>query len=79
MLVEGELAHHTPDRDSLVTIGVFDGVHIGTGNFSKNLLTVPPMRLRHSGHNVPAAPRRRTGIQNQEAAVPDDIETRLGC
>jgi len=29
MLVEEELAQHRPDKDTLLTVGVFDGVHLG--------------------------------------------------
>ena len=29
MLVEGELAKFLPDKDTLLTVGVFDGVHLG--------------------------------------------------
>ena len=29
MLVEEELARFTPQRDTVLTIGVFDGVHLG--------------------------------------------------
>ncbi len=29
MLIEEELARSMPERDTAVTIGVFDGVHVG--------------------------------------------------
>ena len=29
MRIDGELAQVSPDRDSVVTVGVFDGVHLG--------------------------------------------------
>ena len=29
MLVEQELAKHSPERDTMLTVGVFDGVHLG--------------------------------------------------
>ncbi len=29
MSVEKELARFSPDRDTLLTVGVFDGVHLG--------------------------------------------------
>ena len=29
MLVEEELARYKPDKDTLLTVGVFDGVHLG--------------------------------------------------
>ena len=29
MLVEEELARFSPERDMLLTVGVFDGVHLG--------------------------------------------------
>ena len=36
--VEEELAAVTPDRDTLVTIGIFDGVHLGHRRLIAELL-----------------------------------------
>lgn len=38
MLVEEELASFTPERDTLITVGVFDGVHLGHKHLIVELL-----------------------------------------
>ena len=56
MLVEEELARLSPDKDTLVTIGVFDGVHLGHKHLisqlvgkaeQENLLSVVVTFRRH--------------------------------
>lgn len=38
MLVEEELTNHSPERDTIVTVGVFDGVHLGHKRLISELL-----------------------------------------
>ena len=45
MLLEAELAQHRPERDSLLTVGVFDGVHLG----HRHLVALLRERAREQG------------------------------
>ena len=44
MLVEEELAKFSPEQNTAITIGVFDGVHLGHKHLIARLLEVPSRR-----------------------------------
>ncbi len=78
MLVEGELANHAPDRESLVTIGVFDGVHLGHRKLIEELIH----RARRSDYATIAITFRQhpedvQAARGKKLPFLTDIETRI--
>jgi riboflavin kinase/FMN adenylyltransferase len=77
VLVEEELAKFSPDRDTVLTIGVFDGVHLGHKHLIASLLNQARKRKMLSG--VVTFRQHPEDLLSSEKKLPfiTDIKTRI--
>lgn len=77
MLVEEELASFSPERDTIVTVGIFDGVHLGHKYLISELLKQAEQRGLLSG--VVTFRQHPEDLLSSETKLPylTDIKTRI--